>query len=110
MESLIKPVRSKKGKYYFTDMPSKSELKTFINRHLETSSTKVKRIIHYSKTGALIEVSINPKNLLFSQSFMKIVEVNPMQMTAICDISNNLHGYGSILNEIAYFNAYPRKS
>lgn len=90
------------------DMPSKKDLIAFINDHMKTSNVKVKRVSHYAKDGAIVHMELKIGGFQFVPSFMHIQSIDPNSVVYI--INNDLHGYGSILHEIAYFEAYPKQA
>lgn len=97
----------------FKDMPTKGNLKKFIEQRINCNNKaidiKIKRISTYSAFCCIFSIQLQPNQMLFTPSFCKIQSIDTFKgrTNVILTISNDLHGYGSIVSENNFFKQSP---
>ena len=88
---------------------TKTELKKFLAdrmRHIN-KSPKI-RISTLNKDYCIYEVTTIGDKMQFCPTFARVQSVNFEKCQTVYTINNDIFGFGSILNEINYFNSTPQ--
>ena len=97
-----------KTKFNLSEMPTKKQFRIFVNERL-FNGTKISRISTYSKSAIIFTVNLKAESMHFCPSFARIQSVSAFSKRAeiVYTVSNDIHGFGSIISEIDYFRRNP---
>jgi hypothetical protein len=100
-----------KKPFKMSEMPSRKNLKTFINERL-FGDAKVKKISTFSSFAIIFHVELKENEMHFCPSFAQIQSVQTYKHSSyiVYTISNDIYGYGSIISEINYFRRNPESA
>ena len=100
-----------KKPFKMSEMPSKKNLKTFINERL-FGDAKVKRISTFNSFAIIFHVELKENEMHFCPSFAQIQSIQTYKNNSyiVYTINNDIYGYGSIISEIDYFRRNPESA
>ena len=104
-------MKNKHQKEVFKKMPSKKDLKVFINEILN-GGAKFQRFVYFNSDFIIFTVKLLPNICHFCPSFAKVQSIDNIKgkEKIVYTIDNNLHGFESIINEIDYFRRFPESA
>ena len=103
-----------KNQIKFKDMPKIGQLKKFIeqrlNCHNESIIIKIVHVGTYKAHVCIFDVELPASQMLFTPSFCHVQSVSNYRdkVKATLTISNDIHGYGSIISENNFFKKFPQ--
>lgn len=90
---------------------TKTELKKFLaDRMRHINKCPVIRISTLNKEYCIYEVTTIGDKMQFCPTFARVQSVNFEKFQTVYTINNDIYGFGSILNEINYFNSNPTEA